>query len=218
MAINFVKCEPFAFRITVTIGHDPVGDLEVEFVKDVEVRGLLNDYGIVESKETEDLFHLRMDGLDGVSYLQIEDESSALTPIDNSEVLKVDSALLSDCVDRVFHRLHLYELILLPLSKWRNVFDAVAFSMASNEDWQEFDHFATVELNARDPLFCEAADFQLLSALVNALLSDGEDSTHGMTIVATGAPVMAQVLPPGVIRVSTGNQGLADSIREAYKS
>ncbi len=190
----------------------------MEFVKDAEVRDLLKDYGIVEILETEDLSRLSMEGLDEVSILQIEAEGSEASTDTGAEMLTVDAALVADCIERVFHRLHLYELILIPMSKWRNVFDAVAFSLASNEDWQEFDHFATVELNARDPLFCEAADFQLLSSLIRALLADGEDSTHGMVIVATGAPVMVEVLPPGGIRVSTGNQGLNDSIREAYAS
>lgn len=203
-------------RTLLPAGHDPAGVLEVEFVQVAEVSGLLRDHGIVEVSETEDLSRLHMENPDGVSRLQVQSEGAQSVGIEGAELLKVGSDVLADCVERVFHRLHLYELVLIPVSKWRAVFDAVAFSMASNEDWQEFDHSATVELNTRDPLFCEPADFQLLSALVQSLLSDGEDADHGMAIVATGAPVMAEVLPPGTIVVSTGNQMLADSIREAY--
>jgi len=190
----------------------------LEFVQEAEVRDLLRDHGIVEVSEKEDLSRLRMESPGGVSGLQFQVEGAPSTGVDDAEVITVKPDLLADCIDRVFHRLHLYELILIPVSKWRNVFDAVAFSMTSNEDWQEFDHSATVELNTRDPLFCEAADFQLLSSLVQALLSDGEDSDHGMAIVATGAPVMVEVLPPGTVLVSTGSQMLADSIRDAYTS
>ena len=106
---------------------------------------------------------------------------------------------------------------MFPVGEWRNVFDAVAFSLADNEDWQEFDHSATVELNTRDPVLCEPGDFQTVGALVTALLSDAERPEQGLTLTSSATPVLIEIVPDGVVRVSFGNQAMADEVAQAIE-
>jgi hypothetical protein len=90
--------------------------------------------------------------------------------------------------------------------------------MASNEDWQEMDATATVELNTRDPLLCEPADMHLLIALVQALVSDADAPDQGLMFIASASPVLVEIVPDGVgaVRVSLGSQVLADELAEAF--
>ena len=122
--------------------------------------------------------------------------------------------LLPAFIEQVIHRLNLTDVLLIPVGKWRHVFDAVAFSMAANEAWQEIDAAATVELNTRDPLLCGPADFQLVIELIRALLSDAEEPEQGLMLTATALPVIVEIVPDGAIRLSIGNAALADEVMD----
>jgi hypothetical protein len=147
---------------------------------------------------------------DGVVHIHLCDSDSQAVPREGAKVFEVERASLPGFVERVVHRLNLVDLLLIPVAKWRKVFDAVAFSMAANEDWQEFDAAATVELNTRDPLLCEPVDYTLVIELIRALIQDAEGPDQGLFLTATGVPLIAEIVPDGAIRVSFGNQVLAD--------
>jgi hypothetical protein len=89
--------------------------------------------------------------------------------------------------------------------------------MADNEDWQEFDTTATVELNTRDPLLCVPGDFQTVRELVHALLHDAERPDQGLIITSTAAPLLVEIVPDGAVRVSFGTQVMADEVAEAFE-
>jgi hypothetical protein len=73
-----------------------------------------------------------------------------------------------------------------------------------------------VELNTRDPLLCEPADFHTLMALLQNLLRDAESPDQGLTLMATASPVLVEIIPDGAVRVSLGSQVLADELAEAF--
>ena len=109
------------------------------------------------------------------------------------------------------------QILMFPVGKWRSVFDAVAFSLASNEDWQEVDAMATVRLNTRDPLICEPGDYHTVRALLGALFSDAQSRDQGVTILSTAKPFIAEVVPEGCVRVMVGSQVLADEIVDSLQ-
>ena len=164
-----------------------------------------------------DEFTVEVDGgvLRGYVHLHLAGSDSACEVLDGATTVEIDTDGLAGFVDRMIHRLNLSDLLLIPTGKWRNVFDAVAFSLATNEAWQEFDQSATVELNTRDPLLCGPADFPLLVDLVRALMSDADKAEQGLTMIPTSVPIVAEVTPEGAVRLSIGNQALADEIMEA---
>lgn len=188
----------------------------MEFVAYDEVMELLREHGVHEVADSDGLVCLELNGNQEVVHLHLAGENSEIVPREGARVLQVDTQCLAGAVEQIIHKLHLSQVLLIPVAKWRNVFDAVAFSLADNEDWQAVDTAATVELNSRDPLLCEPGDFHTINALIGALLKDAERPEQGLHVTTTAAPVMVQLVPDGAIRISVGNAVLADEVVETF--
>lgn len=194
----------------------------MEFVNHEEVVDLLDEYGIEEIADGSDRVFLSMTDGDGVVHLHLSCPESKTKPRKGASILPVEKDRLPQVLDQMIHCLHLNQVVMIPIGKWRRVFDAVAFSMAQSSDehvardWQEFDAAATVELNTRDPLLCEPADFHTLIALMQNLLRDAESPDQGLALMATASPVLVEIIPDGAVRVSLGSQVLADELAEAF--
>lgn len=187
----------------------------MEFVSDTEVLGLLKQHGVVPKPCDDERVYLEMTASKNVVRMHIATPEATTEPDDGAQVVRVPAEKISAAIAGVIHKLHLTEVILFPVARWRHVFDAVAFSLASNEDWQEFDTSATVELNSRDPLLCEPGDFHTLEALVQALLTDADDPRQGLMLASTAAPILLELVPDGALRMNFGSQVLADEASEA---
>ncbi|MCP3903989.1 MAG: hypothetical protein GY715_10180 [Planctomycetes bacterium] len=159
-------------------------------------------------------------------YLQMGDEpntvrvhlttpDAAAEPHEGARVVQVGSDQLVEAIDSIIHKLHFGQLLLIPVGKWRHLFDTVAFDLADNEDWQAVDTAATVELNTRDPLLCESADFQMVIALTRSLLTNADSPEQGLFMTTTAAPVLLEIVPEGAVRVSIGNAAMADEVAGA---
>ena len=131
----------------------------MEFVDYAEAIALLKEQGIHEIKGEEDRVGLTLGDGDEVVHLHLACPESKSTPLGGTDIVSMKKDRLPTVVQHILHKLHLSQVLLIPVAKWRQVFDAVAFSMAENEDWQAIDTAATVALNTRDPLLCEPADF-----------------------------------------------------------
>lgn len=190
----------------------------MEFVSLDEVLDLLDEYGIDQMPDGAERVYMQMCDGEGVVRLHLACPQATCTPHNGASVISVEKDRLPKMVEHMIHLLHLNQVLLIPVGKWRRVFDAVAFSLAQNEDWQEIDATATVELNTRDPLLCEPADFHTLVDLIGALLRDAESPDQGLMFIATASPVLAEVVPEGAVRLSLGSQVLADEVAEAFAS
>jgi hypothetical protein len=186
----------------------------LEFVNTSEVADLLTEHGCEEVTEGEERRYLVLPDQEGTVFLHLAAESSNATPREGATVLKTETEAMPGLVEQIIHRLNLRDVLLIPVGKWRRVFDAVAFSLATNESWQEVDAAATVELNTRDPLLCGPADVQLVIELLRALLSDAEEPEQGLILTATAVPVIVELIPDGAIRLSIGTAALADEIMD----
>ena len=154
-------------------GPIQLGDQLVEFVDRDEVMGLLGELDVHEVVETEEYAYLELSGNEGIVHLHLAGSGSNTPPREGASVVAVDSERMAHVVELIIHKLRLSQIILFPVAKWRNVFDAVAFSLAENEEWQAIDTAATVELNSRDPLLCEPGDFTAQIGDRHALLVTG---------------------------------------------
>ena len=189
----------------------------MEFVQPKDLRDLFREYGLLEVEADEDRVELTMGGSDTVVRTLVRPTDSSIETTDGENEVFVDAERLAPMVDHIVHVLHGNQLLLLPAGRWRHVFDAVAFSLADNEEWQAIERAATVELNSRDPLLCSPADVPVLSSLITALFADADQPQQNLMIVASAAPVLVEVLPFGpAIRVSVGNEALADELAEAF--
>jgi len=188
----------------------------LEFVAASEVLPVLKQQGIREALKTEDRIHLELVGDDETVHLHLACKESKTPPIKGSTIVHVERERLPEVVGHLIHRLHLPQVLLIPVGKWRKVFDAVAFSLAGNEDWQEVDTMATVELNTRDPLLCGPADFHTIEALVRALMNDASEPDQGIAMTCTTTPLLVEILPDGAVRISIGNPVLADEVATTF--
>jgi hypothetical protein len=186
----------------------------VEFVHESEVADLLEEHRLQRVPVGDDRIHLEMDAGEELVHLHMKSAESRTEPRTGATVHEVPRDRLPQLVEHIIRLLHMEQILLLPVGKWRKVFDAVAFSLAENEDWQEIDAAATVELNTRDPLLCEPADFHTLTALIEALLNDADSPDQGLLLVPTAAPVLIEIIPDGAVRVDLGNPVLADELNE----
>jgi hypothetical protein len=193
----------------------------VEFIKFDEASDALRELGIEATLIDDE--HLRLEAVEAVypeplCHLHLADGASTATPRNGARVIAIAKGRIADAALNMIGQLHLSQVLLVPVGKWRSVFDAVAFSMASNDEWQAVDAMATVELNTRDPLLCEPADYHTLHALINALLEDSQSPDQGLTMAATATPFLAEIIPDGAVRVTVGNQVLADEIEEGLRA
>ncbi|MCZ6542186.1 MAG: hypothetical protein O6768_00815 [Planctomycetota bacterium] len=188
----------------------------MEFVAYSEVMDLLKEQGVREVPAGDDRICLELVENKNVVHLHLACRESTSAPRPGASVVAVAKDRLPGFVEHIIHKLHLNQVILIPIAKWRKVFDAVAFSMAENEDWQAVDTAATVELNTRDPLLCDPGDFHTLNALIKVLISDADSPDQGLMITTTAAPVVVELVPDGAVRISIGDPVLADEVAEAY--
>ena len=190
----------------------------MEFVNEDNALNLLKQFGVAPVEESENIVRLRMDDGEDVVHLHLCCEGADVEPRDGARTVDVPREQLAPSVDDIVHQLHLSQVLLIPVGKWRKVFDCVAFSLAQNEEWTEIDAAATIQLNQRDPLLFEPADYNTLCELLKALMENAEDEDQGVTVTTTASPVLIEVIPQGALRVSLGIPALADEILEAIEA
>ncbi len=194
----------------------PDGIRALEFLPKQEVAGLIAELGVIQTQLGESCVLMEMDD----DHCDVQDclctEGSCEDPgPTNCHRLSKETIISATC--EAARRVHQGQTVLIPAGKWRSIFDAVAFSMATNDAWQELDTLATTMLNTRDPLLCEQGEVQLMTSLVNALMQDGEGVEQSLFLVPAGAPVLMHIQPGGPVLLWYGNQVLADEVSGAYK-
>ena len=189
----------------------------MEFVNEQEVLSILKDLGIAPEEEPagddeDQLVHLRLKDSAKIVRVFLSTPGSSASPRDGARTIESDVERIAQIVEDTLVQMHLSEALMIPVGKWRKVFDCVAFSLAENEAWTEIDATASVELNRRDPLLCRPSDFHTLRALVQALLQDADQPDQNLMITTTAAPVLIEVLADGAVQINVGNEVLAEEL------
>jgi hypothetical protein len=186
----------------------------VEFVHEKEIDALIEDYNLSRVTEGDDRVYIRMEDSDDTVHVHLACAASQAEPVAGATMVSAEKDRLPAIIEHIIHLLHMEQIVLVPVGKWRRVFDAVAFSLASNEDWQEMDATASVELNTRDPLLCEPADFHTLIALIEALFNDADQPDQGIVMLTAAAPVLIEIVPDGAVRIALATPALADQLED----
>ena len=190
----------------------------VEFIPAGEAARVLDDHGLFSESTDEDHTYVRMRDGETVRHHHLMLEGCSVDPREGAEVINIPANQLSKVIDGVLHKLHHTQILLIPVGKWRSIFDVVAFSLASNDEWQAVDAAATVELNTRDPLLADAGDLHLLCDLAKALLHDSDKPDQGLMLISVGQPVILEIIPEAGVRLSFGNGAIAAELSEVYVS
>ena len=187
----------------------------MDFLPEQEINDLLSEFSITTTPHGDgcSLLEMSSDHTDVCDCLSIDGEGCDGGEWSN-KIMDAD-AIVSAAIESI-RKIHQGQTVLIPCGKWRSVFDAVAFSMAEDELWQEFDAFATIKLNTRDPLLFETGDEQILVTLITAIMKDGVTSEQGVFLIPAGAPILVHLQPGGPVKLWFGNRVLADEVREHY--
>ena len=189
----------------------------MDFLPEQEINDLLSEFSITTAQHGDgcSLLEMSSNHTDVCDCLSIDGEGCDGGEWSN-KIMDAD-AIVSAAIESI-RKIHQGQTVLVPCGKWRSVFDAVAFSMAEDEPWQEFDASATIKLNTRDPLLFESGDEHTLTELVKSLMNDGESAEQGVFLIPVGAPLLIHLQPSGPVKFWFGNNVLADEIRESYAS
>jgi hypothetical protein len=186
----------------------------VDFIKADEIRDLLHDYGIEPEIPDENHVFLRMRDGHSVQHFAVTLAGADCDLPESTDRQEIDSSQLPGVMKHLLAKLHHNQMVLIPVGKWRSIFDIVAFSLAENDDWQRIDAAASVELNSRDPLLADAGDLHLLEQLFGALLRDSDSPEQGLMLITVGVPVLLALVPGSGLRLSFGNEAIAAEVRE----
>ncbi len=189
----------------------------MDFLPEQEINDLLDEFGITSTPLGDDCVVYEM-GSEQAEVCDCLCTGGKGCDGNNWTNTSLDAESLVEVTAESVRRVHHDQTILIPCGKWRCVFDAVAFSMAGNELWQEFDASATVRLNTRDPLLFESGDEQILVTLLTALMNNGQTPDQSVFLVPAGAPILVHLQPEGPVKLWFGNSVLADEVREHYAS
>jgi hypothetical protein len=188
----------------------------LDFISEQEIDSLLHELGITSRVEGDACVLVEMDEEHTVIKHCLCNAEQPCDGNDETHCFDMDIEKMIASIVHIIHKILRGQTVLVPAGKWRSVFDVVAFSMAVDEPWQEFDASATIKLNTRDPLLFENGDEHTLHALITSLMRDGETLEQSVFLLPANAPLLMHIRPGGPVRLWFGSSVLADEVRETY--
>jgi len=183
----------------------------VDFVEFERAWSSLSELNVIRLEQsTEEAFRPGLDDSDELVILDL----LGTTPDADSEQATIDASRAADALEALLHKLHLAPVLLFPIGRWRHVFDLISYEMAENQDWQEIESTAIIELNTHDPLMCEPQDLHLVHDILATILKNGTEALQGVTLTALGKPLVIAIEPPGNLRIELVSESLAAEVRE----
>ncbi len=186
----------------------------MEFVSFEDAWRLLRPLGIEVVSQSENELRLSISESPQSSCIDVASTDHAQAKSFPSEVVQLDRKQIGDTIEAIVHKLRLTQVYVIPIGHWRQLFEAVAAGMATNEQWRAIDSAAIVELNTRDPLLFVPANFHILRDLVRVILTAGTAPVHGISITTVKTPLLIEIVPAGEISVFTARTELAHVVRE----
>lgn len=194
-------------------GRRPQIEALLEFVGYSEAWRDLAQGGVVEAERTDAVLRVALEDTPGGEVVEVAADDHAHAAHLPADVVRLPRERMAELVERIVHKMHLTRVCVIPVGKWRQVFEAVANGMAQNEKWRAVDSAANVELNTRDPLVVQPADHHTLRDLVAAVLKHGTHPTHGIAMAAMGTPLVIEAMPAGELAVYAGKASIAAEVR-----
>ena len=208
---------PSVRRDTVESSRGQAKELSLEFFEFDRAWRTLSDEDVVtlngEAPASVDALQIDYDERRSAHRTVFGARDGHQVDVAEAEILEIPRARAGEVLEHILHKLHLAPLLILPIGRWRSVFDVVTPALATNDQWMAIDSEATVELNTRDPLVCELRDLHLLRAVVESVLEHSETLEQGVSIAAVQAPLLVEVEPAGGVLLTIGNESLADEVR-----
>jgi hypothetical protein len=183
----------------------------VEFVGYPEVLPRLREHGLEEFEDPDGCVRLEMPATEGTRSLHVKAPTSHVVPYPEAEVFECDKEELAELVGQFLSRMYLSEVLIVPVSTWREIIDCVAYDLASDEDWLEMDAISAVHQNTRNALAVTRAETSVTVEMIRALLKNADSPRQDLCIVSEVTPLLVEVFHDGAVCVSC-LEGVAEEL------
>jgi len=174
----------------------------VEFIRYEEVLSGIKEQGIMEVEDEAGLTRFEIEPDDHLSILHVKSPQSTIAPLPEAHVHERDRDTLPGLVDELLGRLHLNEVLVVPVKNWRQIITTVAYDMADNEEWQEMDTISAMHQNTRNPLAIIRGETPVLISLIEALLKNAETPSHDLMITSDVSPLLIEIFHDGALSIT----------------
>lgn len=185
----------------------------MDFAEHPSTWSRLRAQGVVSSESPGSGLHVDLDESTEVVAIDVAADDHPQAATLDAAIRRVPRSEFGPIVEGMVHKLRLPETAVIPVGRWRDVFEAVAGPMSVHPQWAEVDAAATVKLNTRDPLIFGPGNHHLLRDLVAAVATSGTRPAQGISVVAIGVRLVVEVLPCGQMIVLAGDEQLAHPVR-----
>lgn len=186
----------------------------MDFVNFAQAWSALRGLGVEEAERTSDLLRLALADKPEVTVVDVAASDHPRVASLPEEIPRMTRPQLAAAIEALIHKLRVTEVMVIPVGRWRHLFEAVGITMAQHESWRAVDSTVTVELNTRDPLLFLPGELRTLRDLVQAVLSEGRQDCHGIEIATTGRALVIEVMPIGEVTFHCGNRLIAEQVLE----
>ncbi|MBL1218612.1 MAG: hypothetical protein D8M59_14100 [Planctomycetes bacterium] len=183
----------------------------MEFIEYQAVLPGLRDQGITEVEDDQGRIRLEADPSPTLQVLHFKSETSTTPPYPDARILDRAKENLPAEIIEILGRLHLNEVIVVPVCEWQGVIVCAAYDLANDETWIEFDAVAALHQKTRDPLAVTRGEFSVLQVMIKAILENGESPAQDLIITSDLIPLLIEVFPDGTVSV-TCRQDVADEL------
>jgi len=132
------------------------------------------------------------------------------TDYDADRSIITPAAALPEIAERLLHKAHIAQCVIIPVGRWRPILDLLAFELATNEDWLDIDADATLHQNTRDPLGLTSKSRHVV-ALIAASLFPAADPALDLTIASLDSPFVLELRSEPAL-ILHGPQAMAENL------
>lgn len=177
------------------------------FVPYTDILPQLNAQGIVEVEDESNFVRLEIypdDSSVHPNYIHhIADPGSKVLPYAEAEIFERSVDDLPDILDLLLTKLHLPELLVIPVGVWREIINCIAFDLASDPNWSEIDAMAALHQNTRNVLAVPRSETHVLINIIRALLNHAEGPQHDLILTSDRTPLLIEIFHDGALSVTS---------------
>lgn len=175
----------------------------MEFVVYQDVLPGMQELGVVEVEDADGLSRLELEPGKNLKVIHVKCPASRVEPYpEASMVVDRSREEIERLLQHILHRLHIAEVLVIPVSCWREVINCVAYDLASDEAWQEMDAVSAIHQNTRNPLAVTPAEYHVLYEMVVSLFNNGSGPRHDLVITSDVAPLLIEVFHDGALSLT----------------
>ncbi len=181
----------------------PIGDPSVIFINYEDILPDLTAQGLIEVTDEQNLVRLEMGAESEVGVCHFADPASKVLPYPGAEVITRPASELPNIIEQMLGKLHLSEMLVIPVDRWRPIVDCIAFEMAADENWTEIDAMMAMHQNTRNALSVPRSETDVLIHMISCLLANAEGPQQDIIITSDVRPVIFEVFSDGALSVTS---------------